>query len=168
MIEQREIILKLKQAKIEKNLSNNDIVDMTNHYVSLSSVQRVFADGSENTSFRYEDTIRPLVKALLDMDLIEESDDFDTKALKSLLKLKNQRIEELENQLRESKIKNLEKIEKERVQYERHIKLLEEQIAKKDARMDEMKAQFIHKDDEYMKLVDRFLDCHCCNKGANQ
>ena len=157
MIDTKDIILKLKQAKAEKNLSNNDIVDLTNHYVSLSSVQRVFADGSENSSFRYEDTIRPLVKALLDMETIEDSDDMDTKALKSLLKLKIQRIEELEKQIKEEKIKNHEKIEKERNQYERHIKLLEEQIAKKDKRMDEMKAQFIRKDDEYMKLVNRLL-----------
>lgn len=162
MIDTREIILKLKQVKQEKNLSNNDIVELTNHHVSPSSVQRVFKDGSENSSFRYEDTIRPLVKALLDVDTIEESDDNDTKALKSLLKLKIERIEELEKQIVEEKIKNHEKIEKERAQYERHIKLLEEQIAKKDARMDEMKAQFIHKDDEYMKLVDILLNCRGC------
>lgn len=168
MIDTREIILKLKQAKIERNLSNNDIVELTNHYVSPSSVQRVFADGSENSSFRYDDTIRPLVKALLDMDMIEESDDFDTKALKSLLKLKNQRIEELENQLKESKIKNHEKIEKERVQYERHIKLLEEQIALKDKRMEEMKTRFDKKDEQYTELVNRLLSCHCCDKGANK
>lgn len=165
MIDTREIILKLKQAKAEKNLSNNDIVELTNHYVSPSSVQRVFADGSENSSFRYDDTIRPLVKALLDMDMIEESDDFDTKALKSLLKLKNQRIEELEKQIRESKIKNLEKIEKERVQYERHIKLLEEQIATKDKRMDEQAERFNRKDEQYTELVNRLLNCHCCSKG---
>ena len=168
MIDTREIILKLKQAKAEKNLSNNDIVELTNHYVSPSSVQRVFADGSENSSFRYDDTIRPLVKALLDMDMIEESDDFDTKALKSLLKLKNQRIEELEKQIRESKIKNLEKIEKERVQYERHIKLLEEQIATKDKRMDEQAERFNRKDEQYTELVNRLLSCHCCDKGANK
>ena len=168
MIDTREIILKLKQAKTEKNLSNNDIVELTNHYVSPSSVQRVFADGSENSSFRYDDTIRPLVKALLDMDMIEESDDFDTKALKSLLKLKNQRIDELEKQIRESKIKNLEKIEKERVQYERHIKLLEEQIAKKDKRMDEQAERFDRKDEECRELVNRLLSCHCCDKGANK
>ena len=162
MIDTKEIILKLKQAKAEKNLSNNDIVDMTNHYVSLSSVQRVFADGSENTSFRYDDTIRPLVKALLDMDTIEESDDMDTKALKSLLKLKIQRIEELEKLLSEEKIRSHNKIEKEREQYERHIKLLDEQIALKDKRMEEMKARFDKKDEQYTELVNRFLNCHCC------
>ena len=165
MIDTKEIILKLKQAKIERNLSNNDIVDLTNHYVSLSSVQRVFADGSENSSFRYEDTIRPLVKALLDIDTIEDSDDMDTKALKSLLKLKIQRIEELENQIKEEKIKNQKKIEKDREQYERHIEFLENQIAIKDKRMDEMKIQFNKKDENYTKLVERLLNCHNCSKG---
>lgn len=166
MIETRELILKLKEVQKEKHLSVNDILNMTGNMISATTIRRViFTEGSENTSFRYEDTIRPLVKALLDVDTIEDSDDMDTKALKSLLKLKIQRIEELEKQIAEEKIKNHEKIEKERAQYERHIKLLEEQIAKKDARMDEMKAQFIRKDDEYMKLVDKLLNCHCCSKG---
>ena len=167
MIDTREIILKLKQAKAERNLSNNDIVELTNHYVSSSSVQRVFADGSEDSSFRYDDTIRPLVKALLDMDTIEDTDDMDTKALKSLLKLKIQRIEELEKQISEEKVKNQKKIEKEREQYERHIEFLENQIAIKDKRMDEMKIQFNKKDENYTKLVDRLLNCHNC-KGDNQ
>ena len=90
MIETRELILKLKNAKKEKNLSINDIVSLTRNYLSKTTVQRVFAEGSENMSFRYDDTIRPLVKALLDVDTIEDSDDMDTKALKSLLKLKIQ------------------------------------------------------------------------------
>ena len=72
MTDTKEIILKLKEAKKEKNLSINDIVELTGNYLSKTTVQRVFADGSENTSFRYDDTIRPLVKALLDVDTIEE------------------------------------------------------------------------------------------------
>ena len=175
MIDTREIILKLKQAKQEKNLSNNDIVELTNHYVSASSVQRVFKDGSENGSFRYEDTIRPLVKALLDVDTIEESDDNDTKALKSLLKLKIQRIEELEKQiadlrllLSEEKVKSCEKMDRERAQYEKHIKLLDEQIAIKDKRMEEMKTRYDRKDAQYTELVDRLLNCHGCSKGESK
>lgn len=162
MIDTREIILKLKKAREEKNLSLNDIVNLTNNMVSRTTIQRVFADDSENTSFRYEDTIRPLVKALLDMDTIEESDDMDTKAIKSLLKLKIQRIEELEKLLSEEKIRSHNKIEKEREQYERHIKLLEEQIATKDRRMEEMKTRYDKKDDQYTELVNKFLNCHCC------
>ena len=172
MIDTKEIILKLKDAKREKNLSINDIVDLTNNYLSKTTVQRVFAEGSENTSFRYDDTIRPLVKALLDVDTIEETDDMDTKALKSLLKLKIQRIEELEKQisdlkvmLSEEKVKSHEKFEKERKQYETHIELLTEQIVIKDKRMDEQAERFNKKDEQYTQLVNRLLDCHCCGKG---
>jgi len=175
MIETKEIIIKLKEAKKEKNLSLNAIVEMVEangQFVSKSSVQRVFADGSENSSFRYDDTIRPLVKALLDVDTIEETDDEDTKVIKSLLRLKIQRIQELEKQiddlrlmLSEEKVKSHEKIEKERTQYERHIKLLDEQITIKDKRMEEMKARFDRKDEQYTELVNRLLDCHCCGKG---
>ena len=165
MTDTREIILKLKETRLEKNLSLNDIVDMTNGMVSKTTVQRVFSDGSENTSFRYDDTIRPLVKALLDVDTIEESDDMDTKALKSLLKLKIQRIEELELQLKEEKIKSHEKMEKERKQYDAHIALLNEQIAIKDKRMDEQAERFNRKDEQYTELVNRLLNCHCCSKG---
>lgn len=165
MIETKEIILKLKTAKQEQNLSINDIVDLTGHYLSKTTVQRVFAEGSENTSFRYEDTIRPLVKVLLDVDTIEDTDDMDTKALKSLLKLKIQRIEELENLLKEEKIKSHEKMEKERKQYDAHITLLNEQITIKDKRMDEQADRYNRKDEQYTELVNRLLNCHCCSKG---
>jgi len=175
MIDTKEIVLKLKQKREEMNLSLNDIVDMTNGMISKTTVQRVFAEDSENTSFRYNDTIRPLVKAMLDVEEFEETDDMDTKALKSLLKLKIQRIEELEKQisdlrvlLSDEKVKSHEKIEKERNQFERHIKLLDEQIALKDKRMDEMKARFDRKDEQYTELVNRLLNCHCCSKGANE
>lgn len=174
MTDTKEIILKLKEAKKEKNLSINDIVELTGNYLSKTTVQRVFADGSENTSFRYDDTIRPLVKALLDVDTIEADDDMDTKALKSLLKLKIQRIEELEKQivdlrvmLSEEKEKSHEKMEKERKQYDAHIALLNEQIALKDKRMDEQSERFNRKDEQYTELVNRLLNCHCCSKGEN-
>ena len=166
MIETRELILKLKEVQKEKHLSVNDILNMTGNMISATTIRRViFTEGSENISFRYEDTIRPLVKALLDVDTIEDSDDMDTKALKSLLKLKIQRIEELENHIKEEKIKNLEKMENERKQYEAHIKHLEEQIAIKDKRMDAQAEKFDRKDAQYTELVNRLLNCHCCSKG---
>lgn len=65
MTNTKEIILKLKEAKKEKNLSLDDIVRLTGDMVSKSTCQRVFAEDSELTSFRYEETIRPLVKASL-------------------------------------------------------------------------------------------------------
>lgn len=172
MITTKEIILKLKDARREKNLSLNDIVELTGNMISKTTVQRVFADGSEDISFRYDDTIRPLVKALLDIDTIEENDDENTKVLKSLLQLKIQRIEELEKQigdlrimLSEEKVKSHEKMEKERTQYEKHINMLSEQIVIKDKRMDEQAERYNKKDEQYTELVNRLLNCHCCDKG---
>ena len=172
MTDTKELIIKLKQVRKEKNLSLNDIVEMTGNYLSKTTVQRVFADGSENVSFRYDDTLRPLVRALLgDIDTIEEGDDLDVKAMKNLLQLKIQRINELEKQIgdlrllmAEEKEKSHAKHEKERQQYERHIKLLDEQIQIKDKRMEEMKSRYDRKDEQYTELVNRLLDCHCCGK----
>ena len=173
MTDTKELIIKLKQVRKEKNLSLNDIVEMTGNYLSKTTVQRVFADGSENVSFRYDDTIRPLVRALLgEIDTIEEGDDLDVKAMKNLLQLKIQRINELEKQISdlrllmaEEKEKGHAKHEKERQQYERHINLLEDQISIKDKRMEEMKNRFDRKDEQYTELVNRLLNCHCCEKG---
>ena len=174
-----EIIRKLKSVRAERNLSLANIVELvegTGEFVSKTTVQRVFSEGSEDMSFRYDDTIRTLVKALLgDIDTIEETDDLDVKAMKSLLQLKIKRIEELETQIKdlrilmaEEKEKGHAKHEKERTQYERHIKLLDEQIALKDKRMDEMKSRFDKKDEQYTQLVNRLLDCHCCSKGETK
>ena len=165
----REIIEKLKQVKKEQNLSISDIENMleaNNEHLSRSTISRVFSDDPETVTFRYTETIRPLVKVLLDVDTIEADDDTDTKVLKSLLRLKIERIQELERQLSEEKLKSHEKMEKERKQYDAHIALLNEQIAIKDKRMDEQAERFNKKDEQYTELVNRLLNCHCCSKGA--
>lgn len=62
------IIIKMKQIKKELDLSNQDIVDMiqeAGYYVSLSSIKRIFAEGSENQGFRYRDTIQPVSRVML-------------------------------------------------------------------------------------------------------
>ena len=63
-----EIILQLKQIRIERGLSMQDVHDLisaSGGFLSLSSVKRVFAEGSEYQNFRYHDTIQPIVRALL-------------------------------------------------------------------------------------------------------
>ena len=77
----RELIIKLKAVKEEKGLSLNkiaELVEKNGDFISRSSIQRVFADGSEDTSFRYEDTLRPIAKALLDIETIDKSDEVFT------------------------------------------------------------------------------------------
>lgn len=142
----KDLIIKLKAVKEEKGLSLNkiaDLVEANGDFISRSSIQRVFAEGSEDTSFRYEDTIRPIAKALLDIETIEATDDLDTATLKALLKYKIQRIEDLENQLEHlqaaldnEKLKRHEKIDDIRKEYERKIDFLKDQITLKDKRMD--------------------------------
>jgi hypothetical protein len=63
-----EIILQLKQIREERNLSLEDVHNLVisaGGYTSMSSVRRVFAKGSENQKFRYQDTIKPIVQGLL-------------------------------------------------------------------------------------------------------
>lgn len=164
----KEIILKLKEVRIEKGLSLNDIVELVEKngdYISRSSVQRVFADGSEDAVFKYEETIRPIANALLDIDRIEIEDDLDTQALKTLLQYKNQRIKELEAQLDKDKIKYHEKLDKEREQSRKSIEFLKEQIAYKDKRMDLLLDSIKQKDERFNELLAHILYCPYRNYG---
>ena len=102
MTNTKDIIIKLKEVREEKDLSYNDILTLmekNGDFLSKSTISRVFAEGSEEMSFRYEETIRPIANALLDIENMEDSDSMDIKAMKSLLKYKIQRIEELEHQI---------------------------------------------------------------------
>lgn len=167
----KEIILKLKDVKQQRNLSLNDIVELTNETVSKTTVQRVFADGSEENSFRYEETIRPIANALLDIDNFEESDNATIQAMKSILKYKMERIEELEQiieQLRididKEKIKSHEKLESEREHYNERIDFMNHQIELKDKRMDMLLEAIFRKDKSINELSERLYECQCCSK----
>ena len=162
MTNTRDLIIKLKAVRDEKELSYNDIltlVEKNGDCVSRSSIQRVFADGSEDTSFRYEDTIRPIANALLDIETIEDTDDLDIQAMKVLLQYKIQRIEELEQQLDKEKIKYHEKLEKEREQSRRSIEFLKEQISYKDKRMDLLLQSVEKKDKRLDELIEHIMNC---------
>lgn len=162
MTNTRDLIIKLKAVRDEKELSYNDIltlVEKNGDCVSRSSIQRVFADGSEDTSFRYEDTIRPIANALLDIETIEDTDDMDIQAMKVLLQYKIQRIEELEQQLDKEKIKYHEKLEKEREQSRRSIEFLKEQISYKDKRMDLLLQSVEKKDKRFDELIEHIMNC---------
>lgn len=146
MTNTKDLIIKLKEVREEKGLSFNDILvlmEKNGDYLAKSTLSRVFAEGSEDNSFKYEETIRPIAKALLDIETEEETDDLDTKALKAILKYKIERIEELEAQIErletaldKEKIKSHEKLDEEREQFRRSLNFLKEQVAYKDKRMD--------------------------------
>ena len=135
----KDIILKLKEVREQKHLSLNDIVSLVENngdYISRSTVQRMFQDGSEECTFKYEESLRPVANALLDIDRIETEDDLDTQALKVLLQYKNKRIQELESQLDKEKLKAIDKLNEERERSYRSIEFLKDQVAKKDERID--------------------------------
>lgn len=164
MTDTKEIIMKLKEVKQAKNLSLNDIVEMTGDLVSKTTVQRVFADGSEENSFRYEETIRPIATALLDIDNMEETDNSDIQAMKTILKYKMERIEELEcqiskleSELDKEKLHSLERIEQDRKQYERKIDFLKDQISLKDKRMDQLLEAVFQKDKQMKEFYESII-----------
>ena len=169
MVETKELILKLKEVREEKGLSLNEIVAMVENngdYVSRSSIQRVFSDGSETLSFRYEETIRPIAKALLDIETIEEGDNMDIQAMKVLLKYKIQRIEELERKIEsleaekaKEKLKYHEKLDKEREQFKRSLDFLKEQVALKDKRMDILLEAAAVKDKRMDEFINHIMNC---------
>lgn len=146
MIDTKDIIIQLKKVRLEKGLSYTDIINLVEKQgdsISKTTLSKIFSDGSEDMSFSYETTLRPIANALLDIETIEEDDDMDVQAMKSLLKYKIQRIKELENQVEELKISldrerlsSFEKLETEREQSRRSIEFLKDQISLKDKRMD--------------------------------
>ena len=146
MVDTRDIIIRLKEVREEKGLSYNDIINLVEEQggsISKTTLSKIFSDGSEDMCFSYENTLRPIANALLDIENIEEDDDVDAQAMKSLLKYKIQRIKELEDQVEKLKIEldreklsYYEKLEKEQEQSRRSIDFLKEQISLKDKRMD--------------------------------
>ena len=168
MTNTKEIILKLKEVREEKGLSYGDILEIMEKqgdFLSKSTLSRLFAEGSENCSFKYEETIRPVAKALLDIETIEETDDMDVQAMKSLLKYKIQLIEDLEQKietlsgdLAKEKLKYHEKLDKERENFERRITFCREQISLKDKRIDQLM-------DSNSMLLNQLLTCPCRAKG---
>ena len=77
MTNMKEIILNLKAVRSERNLSYTDILNLMEargDFISKTTLSRVFAEGSEETAFRYEETIRPIANALLNMENIEDDE----------------------------------------------------------------------------------------------
>lgn len=174
MTNTREVIITLKEVREEKKLSFDKILDLMKEngdFLSKSTLSRVFAEGSENKTFRYEDTIRPIAKALLDIETIEADDDTDTRGYKTIINFKKEllfeyekQIEQLKNEIDEvskrEKAKYHEKMEQETATFQKNITFLNNQIDLKDHRID-------HLLDMNQKLMDQLLKCHKCKFGES-
>lgn len=128
-----DIITKLKKVREENGLSYQKIVELVEKngdYVSLSTVKRVFEEGSESYGFQFENTLKPIANAVLgiysETDIVSAS---EVDALKSIVAYKSDRITELEARL-----------ERTEDSYRRRLDFLKEQISLKDQRIDKRDA----------------------------
>lgn len=146
MLQQKiaEIITKLKKVREDNGLSYQriaELVEQNGGNVSLSTVKRVFEDGSEAYGFQYENTLKPIADAVLGIyteSAAATPDEAD--ALKAIIDYKSDKITELTAQL-----------ERTEESYRRRLDFLKDQIALKDKRID-------RRDDMIERLLDRIME----------
>ena len=162
-----EIILQLKQIRKERDLSLQDVHDLiisSGRYLSLSSVKRVFAEGSEELGFRYQDTIQPIVGALLGVtEETPENNDItanEIDALKNVILLKDTIINELQTKNEALSLKT-EKLESDSAynieEARRKIDFLLKQTEQQGKEIDYLIAENIRKSNMIDKLVDKYV-----------
>ena len=168
MSDTKNVILALKRVKRERHLSLDKILIMMNDNDSTSAVSkttlsRVFAKGSEDQIFKYETTLRPIANVLLDIEHIETDDDSDTIAMKSILKLKKDIIEGLEEKIQtirsEEELKYHEKLEEETEKFQKSLKFVKNQIELKDKRIDQLLDDNARLIEANVRLLNQVLDC---------
>lgn len=115
----RKVILRLKEVREQKHLTYQEIVEIcenNNESVSISSVKRLFAKGSEDRSDYRRSTLEAIFHAVIGTDDIElteaeeaamteaEKEVFtENSALKAMLEMERARIEALLQQIDELK-----------------------------------------------------------------
>lgn len=140
----QELIKQLKEIKETNEITFPRIMERmekNGKVVSLTTLRRVFADGSENNAnnFSYENTLLPIAEVLLNVEDLPTSASSPYAAeidgLKSVIHVQNEEIARL-HELKEH--------------LESRITFLLEQIEKKDRRMDE-------KEDTIQKLMNKYV-----------
>ena len=133
------IIIRLKRAKNkDPQLTLQSISEQTG--VSMSTVTRVFADDSENQSFRY-DSLKPLSQLLLGTDGLDDEMDSD----------------EVQMRISQIKEKYEKKLDNERAQFRRSLDHLNHQIDLKDKRIDTLMDALDKRAVQYEELLKRYF-----------
>ena len=176
MTNTKELILTLKEVRDARNLSFDKIIKMIEDNedvpVSKSTLSRLFADGSENKNFNYENVLRPVAKALLDIETIEADDDAYTRGFKSIINFKKELLFEYEKQIAELKeeIAEVKRVEKEKYhdkltketdKFQTNLAFLNHQVELKDDRITQLL-------DANIKLLDQILLCQKCKAAQNE
>jgi hypothetical protein len=134
----RELIQQMKIVKSRDEITYPRIIEMlekNGHFVSMTTLRRVFAEGSEDVNFNYETTLLPIAQVLLGLDGGGNSAMEDASGLRAVIRLQTEEIERL-HELNDH--------------LEDRVTFLIGQIEKKDRRMDE-------KDEIIRKLLEKCL-----------
>ena len=141
----QELVNRLKKIKAENEITFPRILDMmeaNGKTVSLSTLRRVFANGSDANSFSFENTLSPIAEVLLKVDENQvQIDSAHEKYIKEIDGLKAVVACQNEELVRYHETKEL---------LEGRITFLLEQIAIKDRRLDD-------KDETIKRLMDKLL-----------
>ena len=94
----REVIVQLKKIRAENGYTLQNIQDIVlakGGDISLSTIRNVFAEGSEDKSFRYQETIRPIASALLDIttEAVKAEENSEIATLKAIIIAKEAALE---------------------------------------------------------------------------
>ncbi len=144
----RRTIHRLKQIKSEQGLTIPKIMDLMEErgqYVSEATLKRVFADGSEEQNFRYQDSIAPIADVLLDM-YGDSSNLDDADSLRHIIREKNKMIEFL-----------MIKLDEKEQDFERQRSLYEERKALYEKTIGRFETQIALKDDLIERLLNKYL-----------
>lgn len=131
-----DLILRMKRVVQEQKLSAQNIYDLLEaegYHVSLNSIKRVFAEGSEHEHFRFHDTIQPISRILLDI-YGADTDNSEIEGLKAAIRVKDELIGKLERELARTKTESGESI----TFFKHQIKLKDERIDRLMSRVDEV------------------------------
>lgn len=151
----KSTIIKLKKIKQEQDLSIKKIMDLLEdrgQFVSEGTLKKIFAEGSEEKSFRYQDTIAPLADVLLDI-YGDQSEIDDAASLKRIIREKNKQIEFLMVKLEEQKDVYAER----KAMYEHRIEDLINQLNRLDISV-------AHKD----KIIEQLMNKYLFNEDTNK
>ena len=144
----RRTIHRLKQIKSEQGLTVPKIMDLMEErgqFVSEATIKRVFADGSEEQNFRYQDSIAPIADVLLDM-YGDTSNLDDADSLRHIIREKNKLIEFL-----------MIKLDEKEQDFERQRVLYEERKANYEKTISRFETQIARKDDLIERLLNKYL-----------